>query len=154
MTVTATPTLQTKLDTANANNLADLLALVKLGTVLAPLKRAFTGLGASASFDLTAIDGTGETVGASNANRLAALCVTALRCTASGTANSVGSYGVTDTGGTAVTPTAGANLGVAKISDDGKTITFLTTVTGFTIEYIPRSHTAMTTVEEGFGDSP
>jgi|SRR5580765_2227357 len=154
MTLTAVPTLQQKLDTATPNDLADLLALVKLGTMLAPLKRAFTGLAASASFDLTTIDGTGEVVGASNPNRLAALSVTALRCTASGTGNTVGSYAMTDTGGATVSPTAGANLGVAKLSDDGKTITFPTTVTGFTIEYIPRSKTAMSTAEEAFGDSP
>jgi hypothetical protein len=139
VTATSTDTLKKALNDANLNDLADCFRKMQLGNMLAPLKRTFTGLTAAAAFDLTTIDGTGETVGVANANRLAALGVHTLRVTASGTANSVGSYAVSDTGGTPLTPTAGANVGLATISDDGKTVTFVTTVTAFVIEYIPRS---------------
>lgn len=141
---TSTKKLSTQavLDRSNPNDMPAALALAQMGTRLAPLKRTFTGLTAAAAFDLTAIDGTGETTGAANPNRLAAATVRNLRCTASGTANSVGSYIVSDAGGTAVSPTAGANVGIALISDDGKTITFPTTVTAFTIQYEPRTLSA------------
>ena len=52
-----------------------------------------------------------------------------------------GTYGVTDAGGTAIIPPGGASasMGIAKLSDDGKTITFPNTVTGFVITYYPRA---------------
>lgn len=145
-TLTETQTYQTALDKANPNLLADLLAAMKLGTLLTPLKRTFTGLTAAASFDLTAIDGTGETTGASNPNRLAALSVTTLRVTSetSGT-DGTGSYVVTDVDGTMLDPTNSTAAGVARISDDGTTITFPEAdVTGFVITYIPRAQVTMT----------
>lgn len=141
-TSTLIRTLQLVIDEANPNELADVLRQLKLGTAHNVLKREFTGLTAAAAFDLTAIDGTGETSGTANPNRLPARTVRTLRCTASGTANSVGSYALSDAGGTAVSPTAGANIGIALISDDGKTITFPTTVTAFVIEYLPITLTA------------
>lgn len=133
--------LRDVLDRADANQLPDALRKVKLGTVLAPLKRVFTGLTAAASFDLTAIDGTGETTGVTNPNRKAALCVNYLRLDASGTAASVGNYIVGPPTSTLLIPPGGANaaVGVARLSDDGKTLTFPNTITGFTIAYIPRS---------------
>lgn len=139
-TTTRTRSVQEVLDNANPNELGPALAKAKLGTTLAPLRRVFTGLAAAASFDLTAIDATGETPGAANPKRLAALSVTALQVTASGTATSLGAYIAADSSATAIVPPggAGAAVGVAKISDDGKTITFPNTVTGFTIQYIPR----------------
>jgi len=146
VTATETQTLQKVMDQGVPGQVESALQKAKLGTMLTPLKRAFTGLTAAAAFDLTAIDGTGETTGASNPKRLAALAVGTLRVTASGTANSVGSYAIGDTGATPVSPTAGANVGLATISDDGKTLTFLTTVTAFIIEYIPRAGADMTAV--------
>jgi hypothetical protein len=143
-TATAVDTLKNATDQAEPGDLPDALRLMKLGTMLTPLKRTFTGLTAAAAFDLTLIDGTGETAGVANANRVAALAIATLRVTASGTANSVGSYAISDTGGTPVSPTAGANVGLATISDNGKTVTFPTTVTAFVIEYVPRSNTDMT----------
>ena len=154
MTATAASTLQTTLDKGNPNLVGDCARKMHLGTMLTPLKRTFTGLTAAAAFDLTAIDGTGETVGTSNANRLAALAVGTLRVTASGTANSVGAYAVSDVGATPVSPTAGANVGLATLSNDGKTVTFLTTVTAFIIEYIPRSFTDMTAVDAALDGAP
>lgn len=138
---TATTTRSTKvvLDEANPSEIADGLRKLQLGTVFNPLKRTFTGLTAAAAFDLTAIDGSGETTGASNPLRLPANIVRSLRCTASGTANSVGTYVVSDAAGTATSPTASTVAGIALISDDGKTITFPTTVTAFIISYLPRT---------------
>jgi hypothetical protein len=148
VTATSTATVKSTLDQADPNKVSDALRKVKLGTCLTPLKRAFTGLTAAATFDLTLIDGTGETAGISNPNRLAALSCTTLRVTASGTANSVGSYICSDAGGTAVSPTAGANVGIALLSDSGKTLTFPSTVTAFVVEYVPRSYTDMTAAFE------
>ncbi len=138
-TTTRTRSVRDVLDSANPNDLPDALRKIKLGTMLYPLKRAFTGLTAAAAFDLTAIDGTGETTGAGNPNRLGALAVKTLRVITTGTAASVGSYIVGDTGATPTLPTGGASagVGIATISDDGKTITFPNTVTAFTIAYIP-----------------
>jgi len=141
----ATTTLLNKtrdvLDKADPGKVSDVFRNMKLGTMLAPLKRVFTGLTAAASFDLTAIDGTGETAGAANQARTAVLNLNYLRVDASGTAASVGNYIVGPPTSTLLVPPGGANVavGVARISDDGKTITFPNTITGFTISYIPRS---------------
>lgn len=138
-TTTTSRSTKVVLDEANPNEIADALRLLKLGTMFNPLKRVFTGLTAAATYNLTALDATGETVGASNPNRLAATSVRALRVTAATTANTVGSYAITDIAGTVLTPTAGANVGLARISDDGTTLTFATAdVTAFTIQYVPR----------------
>lgn len=137
-TSTANRTLRVVLDEANANDVPAALQQLRLGTVFTPLKRTFTGLTGAAAFDLTAIDGSGETAGAANANRLPAAHVRTLRVTAATTANTVGSYVMTDAAGTATSPTASTIVGLAKISDDGKTITFPTAdVTAFIIEYFP-----------------
>lgn len=139
-TATKARTLQEVLDEANPNELADALRKAKLGTTLAPLKRTFTGLTGAASYDLTALDASGETAGKSNPNRLAALNVTTLRVTAATTGTAVGSYITTDAGGTVVSPATSTAVGIAKLSDDGKTLTFATAdVTAFVIEYIPRT---------------
>lgn len=129
-TATAPQTIKSTLDQASPNQGWDALQKTKLGTMLTPLKRAFTGLVAAASFDLTAIDGTGEDAGVANPNRLAALSISTLRVTA-GTA-AAASRDVTDVGGT---PSAS----LATISDDGKTITFEANATAFVVTYIPRA---------------
>lgn len=153
MTATVRATIGQQLDKANMNNLADILSRVKLGKMLTPLKRVFT-ISASASLNLTTTDAAGETVGPANPNRLAALAVVALRVVASGTAASVGAYVVTDAGGTAVTTDTGARVGIAKLSDDGKTLTFPNTVTQVTVEYIPRSSVDLASVDLALGGSP
>jgi hypothetical protein len=147
MTTTARKTIQTALDTADPNVVADLLRKMKLGTMMAPLVRRFTSLTASATFDLTAIDATGETVGPANPKRKPVLLITALQIIASGTATSLGAYIAASVPATPIIPPggAGAAVGVATISDDGKTITFPNTVTAFTIIYMPRSDTDVTT---------
>lgn len=151
MTVNVTTTLQTALDAARPGQTEDLLAKVKLGTLLTPLKRTFTGLTSSATQNLTAIDGTGETVGANNPKRLAALSVTTLRVTAGTLA--AGPAVVTDVGGTPTAIGAGS-VHVATLSDDGKTLVFQAAVTGFVIEYIPRSNTDMTAAQPAFDGAP
>lgn len=135
-TATQVQTIKDTIDTANPSQAWAALQKAKLGTMLAPLKRTFTGLTSAASFDLTQIDGTGEDTGVANANRLAALSITHLRVTA-GTA-AAGPRHVTDVGGTPGAP--GANgPGIATLSDDGKTITFEAAATAFVIQYIPRA---------------
>jgi hypothetical protein len=145
MTATANTTLQSALDQARPGQTDDALRLMKLGTMLTPLKRTFAGLTSAAFFDLTTIDGTGETTGASNPKRVAALSVATLRVTAGAAA--AGARLVTDAGGT---PSAT----VATISDDGKTVTFEAGVTAFVIEYIPRSNTDMTSTQSAFDGAP
>lgn len=137
--------LRDELDRANPNTTADCLRKVALGTVLAPLKRSFTGLTAAATFDLTLIDGTGETVGISNPNRLAALAFMYVRVDASATATSLGNYIVGPPTSTLLIPPGGANtaVGVCRISDDGRTLTFPNTITGLTVMYVPRSSSDM-----------
>lgn len=94
-----------------------------------PLKKTFTGLVAAGSFDLTSVAlGSGPP----------ALAVSTLRATAATTANTVGSYSTTDVGGTPLSPVASTVVGLATLSDNGKTVTFPTAdVTAFIIEYIP-----------------
>lgn len=141
MTLSIVQALQAVLDRANPNDIPDALAKLKLGTLNKPLKRVFTGLTAAASFDLTLIDGTGETAGVGNVNRLGAAVINYLRVDASGTAASVGNYIPGPPTSTLLIPPGGANVavGVARLSDDGKTLTFPNTVTGFTIMYMPRT---------------
>ena len=141
-TSTSQRTLQVVLNEANPNDNDAALAQLDLGTVFAPLKRTFTGLTAAAAFDLTLIDGTGETAGAANPNRIPANIVRTLRVTASGTAATVGAYFVTDAAGTAVSAATSGAAGIALISDDGKTVTFPTTITAFIVEYMPRTLSA------------
>ena len=149
---TAEQTYQQWLNKANANLLPTIFQKMKLGNMLSPVRVVVTGLTATASPDIT-----------SNAVRLAAtitglerettenlpaiLAVKSLRVTASGTSNSVGSYAITDgetaDAARALTPTAGANVGLALLSADGTTLTFPSTITAFVLEYIPRSATAL-----------
>lgn len=129
-TKTVQATLQSMLDQANPETLADLLALIKLGTILTP-KKVDTG-----------------TISASSTVTLSppALVVSTVRVVTSGTGGAVGAYGVTDAGGTPIVPPGGASaaLGVCTISDDGTTLTFPNTITRAIIEYVPRSNSSMT----------
>lgn len=156
MTVTANDTLKTTLNKGDPALVGTAAAKMKLGTMLSPLKRVFAAISASATVDLTALDGTGETVGASNSNRLAALGILYLRVDASGTAASVGNYIVGPPTSTLLIPPGGANaaVGVARISDDGKTLTFPNTITGLTISYMPRSAVDMETADAALGGAP
>jgi hypothetical protein len=145
MTATATATLKSALDKANPNQLGDIFSKMKMGTMMTPLKRTFTGLTSAALFDLTTIDAAGETTGVANPNRVAAQSIDTLRVTAGAAA--AGHRDVTDVGGT---PSAT----LATISDDGKTVTFEAGVTAFVITYSPRSTVAMTDAQSAFDGAP
>lgn len=143
-TTTADITLQQALNSGDLNWFGNLLRKMRLGNMLAgSVKVTCTGLAPAASFDITSAAvlaaATISGLDRDSSDRLPPiLAVKTLRVTASDTANSVGSYAITDAAGTAVSPTAGANVGLALLSDDGKTLTFPTTVTAFVLEYVPR----------------
>ncbi len=149
---TAEQTYQNWLNKANANLLPTLFQKMKLGNMLSPVKVTVTGLTATASPDITStavrLAATVSGLERETTDPLPAiLAVKTLRVTGSGTANSIGSYAVTDgapaDSARTLTPTAGANVGLALLSDDGTTLTFPSTITGFVLEYIPRSATAL-----------
>ena len=155
MTTTITPTLQNQLNNADPNEVADILRQVALGDILTGFKRTFTGLAAAATYNLTALDASGETAGSANPNRRGVLALKSLRVTAATTANTVGSYALTDAAGTKLSPTASTVVGLAQISDDGTTLTFPTAdVTAFVIEYIPTPLASMTASAAALGGTP
>ena len=144
MTTTATPTIQSELNKSNPNNIADLNRLMKPGNLHAPIKVVMTG-GALAAYDITTAAFkalstiTGITL-ATGENLPPLRGLISLRVTAATTGSTVGSYVLTDASGTALTANTSAVVGLAKISDDGKTITFVTAdVTAFELHYSPRS---------------
>lgn len=143
-TTTADITLQRILNNANMNQLDRAFRKIKLGNLFASVKVTFVGLTGAATHDITtqASLNRATIVGLDRetSDLLPAIqLVKTLRVTAAGTANSVGSYAISDAGGTVLTPTNSANVGLALLSDDGKSITFPTAdVTAFVIEYMPR----------------
>jgi hypothetical protein len=147
MTTTKVETIQEVLEKADPNTLADALRRMGFGKMLNPIKIVCTGLTAAASFDITTaavkaaatVTGLGLEAGE---NLPPIGDVVSLRVTASGTANSVGTYAITDSG--TLTPTAGANVGLATLSADGKTLTFPSTVTAFVLTYQARASVAIT----------
>ena len=149
----ATPadvTLQQVLNKANLDQLPTVAQKMKLGNMLNPVKVVVASLSAAQEVDITAaavraaatITGLERDTGD---NLPAILAVKVLRVTTSGTANSVGSYAITDglvaDVARCVSPAASTAVGLALLSDDGTKITFPSTVTGFVLEYIPRSYT-------------
>lgn len=122
-------TLQVVLDKANPETLADALRKVKLGTLLTPLKITKTGMTLAAAHDITDHE---------HGHNPPILAIIALRVTVKDTA----AFGVRMIGDAAAT----LSTTVARLSDDGKTITFEGTVSGFVLEYIPRSDVDMTDV--------
>ncbi len=153
MTTSITKTLRSSLNNANANELSATLQRLKVGDALSPVKVTFAALSAAAAIDITtaaskaAATITGLATLLSGENLPAINLVRTLRVTASGTAGSLGTYIVSDAGGTAIVPPggAGAAVGVALLSDDGKTITFPNTVTAFVLEYMPRPAVSLDT---------
>jgi hypothetical protein len=145
------------LNSGSENQLGVLARKLKLGNMLSSIKVTFAALTAAATIDITTAAakaaGTIDGIDLDTSENLPAIgaCL-ALRVTASGTAASLGTYILGDTGATAIIPPggAGAAVGVAKISDDGKSITFPNTVTGFVLEYMPRAAEPLDT-EAPFG---
>lgn len=150
-TTSADVTKQQELNRGRPDKIATVFQAMKLGNMLAgSVKVVATGLSPAATFDITtaAVRAASTITGLdreSSDNLPAIMVVKTLRCTASATANSVGTYAVGDAGSTALTPTAGANVGLALLSDDGKSITFPTTVTAFVLEYVPKPAVDITT---------
>lgn len=140
-----TPRYMTKREILNAarNGQYDhLLKSAKFGNMLSVAKVVVTGLTATAMVDLTAASTkaaatvTGIDLDVGESLPPVAACRT-LRVTASGTSNTVGTYILSDASATMVDANASARVGIARISDDGKTLAFPTPITAFTIEYEP-----------------
>lgn len=150
-TTSKVSTFQRLLAKMDLNILADLFRKMKFGRTLGPVKVTVSGLTASATPDITsaAVKSAATITGIdldTGENLPPIGRVLSLRISASGTGASVGTYGVTDAGGTAIVPPGGASaaMGIAKLSDDGTTITFPNTVTGFVLVYYPRIAVGMT----------
>lgn len=143
-TTSADVTKQQELNRGKPDKIATVFQAMKLGNMLAgSVKVTAAALAPAATFDITtaAVRAASTISGLdreSSDNLPPIMVVKTLRVTASSTANSVGSYIVSDAAGTALSPTAGANVGIALLSDDGKSLTFPSTVTAFVIEYVPR----------------
>lgn len=148
-------TNQQALDQADPNNLPNLVNNIELGSMLTPIKATITGLSAVAAVDITSAAVQAAAVVNAGPSWLVSTGSAAppqplppiqnlktLRVTAVGT-GATGPRVLTDAGGTAVAPSTGI-AGVALISDDGKTLTFEGTVTGFIIEYFAQSAQPMT----------
>jgi len=150
MTTTKTRTLRQVLNDANITEVCDAMRTVKLGNRLAHVKVVVTGLTAASAIDVTtaavkaAATITGMTLDTGETLPPIGHVVT-LRVTASGTAASVGTYIVSDASGTALVPPGGASaaVGIALLSDDGKTLTFPNTITAFVLTYVPRNPSAV-----------
>lgn len=136
-TDTAVTTLKIALDRAHQGDLGPLLALIKPGTMMTPIKETITLATVSATIDLTV----------KSAALLAADRIRTLRVSdvTGGTSARVGSYVVTDAAGTPLDPQADSP-GVCTLSDDGKTLTFAGTVKAIVITYYPVPYTALSTV--------
>lgn len=136
-TDTSKETIKTALDKANPQVLADLLRLIKKGTMMTPIKETITLASVSATIDLTVKSAAGLA-----ADRIRTLRVSDVT---GGTSARVGSYVVTDASGTPLDPQADSP-GVCTLSDDGKTLTFAGTVKAIVITYYPVPYTALSTL--------
>lgn len=105
-TATKALTVGEVLDASNLNLLADALAKVQLGTILALQKESITQAAADSITLAKAAFGP---------------AMVHVRVTAGG-ASTLGAYLVSDAGGVAVK--VGAEIGVCKLSNDGLTLTF------------------------------
>lgn len=149
MTATRDKTYGEYLDEANLGYLDASLKAAKLGQILSLVKVTATGLTAAAAHDITlagfkALSTIAGIYLPTGTNLPAIGEVISLRVTAATTASTVGAYGITDAGGTAVTANTSAVMGIALLSDDGKTLTFPTAdVTAFVLVYRPRPAVAM-----------
>lgn len=138
------------LDRANYSELDAALRGTKLGTQMSSIKAVFAGVTGAATYDITtaAMKALATITGINlltDENLPAIGHVLSLRVTAAGTGSSVGSYGITDVAGTVLTPNTSAVMGLARISDNGTTLTFASAdVTAFVIEYMPRAQASMT----------
>lgn len=147
-------TLAKALAECDPNRIADALRAYGIGMALSPQKYTWLGSTGATAVDITtagflsrATPGTKTpTLPQSQLALPPAMHIATLRVT-TGPSGSVGAYQVTDAGGTAsLLQIAGASgntslsvQGTALISDDGATVTFPAQISGFVIEYVPRS---------------
>lgn len=156
MTTTRDVTYGEILDSANLGKLDAALQAVKLGQALSQVKVVATGLTGAASFDITtaAVKAASTITGIylpDGTNLPAIGNVVSLRVTAAGTGTTVGSYAITDAGGAVLTPSTSTVVGLALLSDDGKTLTFPTAdVTEFVLVYRPRAAVSMSAAPTNF----
>jgi hypothetical protein len=139
VTATETNTGQDVLDRADPNELADILRKIKLGQMLNPVKVSFTGLSATAAKIIAQLKAGSTGVTVNQGLQIGAadplpsiLSVVAVRVAGGSAAAGVRMIG--DAGAT-------ASSTVARLSDDGTTLTFEDTVTAMVLEYIPRPAT-------------
>ena len=158
MTATAMKSsyLQSVLNSGDLTQISNALSYIQFGNMVEVVKVTFASLSSSSTVDITtaaskaAATTSGIYFDPDGAQTLPAIGqVVTLRVTAGAAA--AGTRVVSDAGGTA---TAGGGVsaapGIATLSDDGKVLTFETTVTGFVLTYIPRAAYAPATTVLGF----
>lgn len=122
----------------------------KPGDRMSVIKAVFAGLTAAATYNITtaAMKALATITGinlATDENLPALGYLLTLRVVSATTGTVVGTYILTDIAGTVLTPATSSAVGIARISDDGTTLTFASAdVTAFTIEYSPRSPVSLT----------
>lgn len=155
-TATFSDTLQLEMDKGELSTLGNVVAETRLGTVNAMLKVTVAALGATSTVNITlaaVLAAATINVGAIPAHEtLPAIGrLRSLRVTTSGTNNALGVYVLTNAGVTPLDPIHGTVVGHCALSDDGTTLTFGHTITGFIIEYFPAPHADMQTIFESQG---
>ena len=140
-TTTQTFSVRQALDEANPSLADEALTQVKLGTQSKLIKATIAAMTASQTPDITAIPAAKITINQGPDNVVSSGIlppigvVKSLRVSASGTATVVGTYAIGDASATALTASTSGVVGLATLSDDGKTLGFTATITGFVIEY-------------------
>lgn len=144
MTTDKDQTLQRELSKANPNTLPDALRAVDLGMKLSVIKATFASLTSAAAQDITTAAAkaaaTVEGIDLDEGQNLPPIGKV-ITCRVTAGAAAAGHRNITDEDGT-------PSSSLATLSDDGKTLTFETTVTGFVLTYEPRSAVDLT---ESFG---
>ncbi len=135
-TTETTTTLKAALDKAQQGDLGPLLALLKLGTMMTLVSETIALAAVSATVNVATL----------SVAKLPIHSILSLRVSdvTGGTEARVGSFIVTDASGTALAAQADSP-GIAKLSADGTTLTFVGTVKEIVIQYYPRPFTALTT---------
>lgn len=148
MTTLVKRTLRRVLNNALPDNFMDAMRKIKFGNMASIVKVTVTGLTAGASFDITTLAFKAQVVATggftgidldTNEGLPPINILRDLRVTAASAGTTVGSYMAGDVAATMVVPPGGASaaLGIARLSDDGKTLTFPANVTAFTFSYRP-----------------
>lgn len=127
-TATSPDTLKKALDRGKVGEWDDAAQLAKIGSILSPVTKTYTGLASAAAHDIT---------DAAHGSLVPILVPIAVRVTAGAAA-----AGLRQIGDPGATPSAT----VATLSADGKTLTFEAGVTGFVLVYMQRSSVDLDTL--------